>query len=162
MWSFKWPTQFATQGIEMLEMRAIVLKIQGREAEISPLGGGGCGHCNSEGGCGSGKLTKMFCSSQPRSFIVLNQAQAKVGDEVLISLPEGSLLHSSWRMYLLPLLFMLAAGFLGVSFAHDTTTRDGYALIGAMIGLVSGFAVGKYWPDSKDSRAIVQSVVVRS
>lgn len=143
----------------MLEMRAIVLKIQGREAEISPLGGG-CGNCNSEGGCGSGKLTKMFCSSQPRSFIVLNQAQAKVGDEVIISLPEGSLLHSSWRMYLLPLLFMLAAGFLGVSFAHDAATRDGYALIGALVGLGCGFAVGKYWPASNESRAIVQSVVV--
>lgn len=147
----------------MLEMRAIVLKIQGREAEISPLGGGGCGHCSREGGCGSGKLTKLFCSSQPRSFIVLNQAEAKVGDEVIISLPEGSLLHSSWRMYLLPLLFMLGTGFLGVSFAHDATTRDGYALIGALIGLGGGFAVGKYWPASDDSRAIVQSVVaVRS
>ncbi len=144
----------------MLEIRAIVLKIQGREAEISPLSGGGCGNCNSEGGCGSGKLTKMFCSSQPRSFIVLNQAEAKVGDEVIISLPEGSLLQSSWRMYLLPLLFMLGAGFLGVSFAHDAATRDGYALIGALFGLGGGFAVGKYWPASNDSRAIVQSVVV--
>jgi positive regulator of sigma E activity len=144
----------------MLEMRAIVVRIQGREAEISPLGGGGCGHCNSEGGCGSGKLTKMFCSSQPRSFIVLNQAEAKVGDEVIISLPEGSLLHSSWRMYLLPLLFMLGSGFLGVSFAHDAATRDGFALIGALIGLGSGFAVGKYWPAASSSRAIVQSVVV--
>lgn len=144
----------------MLQMRAMVLSIKGQEAEISPLGGGGCGHCDSAGGCGSGKLTQMFCSSQPRSFIVLNQAQAKVGDEVIISLPEGSLLHSSWRMYLLPLLFMLAAGFLGVSFAHDAATRDGYALIGALVGLGGGFAVGKYWPASNDSRAIVQSVVV--
>ncbi len=144
----------------MLEMRAIVLKIQGREAEITPLGGGGCGHCNSEGGCGSGKLTKMFCTSQPRSFNVLNQAEAKVGDEVIISLPEGSLLYSSWRMYLLPLIFMLGAGFIGVSFAHDAVTRDGYALIGALIGLGGGFAVGKYWPVARDSRAIVQSVVV--
>lgn len=143
----------------MLEMRAIVLSVKGREAEISPLGGGGCGHCNSEGGCGSGKLTKMFCSSQPRSFIVLNEANAKVGDEVNISLPDGSLLHSSWRMYLLPLLLMLGSGFIGASYATDATTRDGYALIGSLIGLLLGFALGKFLPHSNDSRAVVQSVV---
>ncbi len=144
----------------MLEMRAIVLRLKGREAEISPLGGGGCGNCNSEGGCGSGKLTKMFCSSQPRSFIVLNQADAKVGDEVNITLPEGSLLYSSLRMYLLPLLLMIGAGFFGVSFATDAATRDGYALIGSVVGLMLGFALGKFMPYSNGSRAVVQSVVV--
>lgn len=143
----------------MLEMRAIVLSVKGREAEISPLGGGGCGHCNSEGGCGSGKLTKMFCSSKPRSFIVLNVANAKVGDEVNISLPDGSLLHSSWRMYLLPLLLMLGSGFIGASFATDVVTRDGYALIGSLAGLLLGFSLGKFMPSSNDSRAVVQSVV---
>lgn len=143
----------------MLEMRAIVLSVKGRDAEISPLGGGGCGHCSSEGGCGSGKLTKMFCSSQPRSFLVHNQADAKVGDEVNISLPEGSLLHSSWRMYLLPLLCMFTAGFMFATFATDATSRDGYALVGSLVGLVVGFAIGKFLPFSDDSRAVVQSVV---
>lgn len=144
----------------MLEMRAIVLKVKGREAEISPLGGGGCGHCNSEGGCGSGKLTKMFCSSQPRSFLVLNQADAKVGDEVNIALPEGSLLYSSLRMYLLPLLSMFAVGFLGATLAIDTSTRDAYALIASLVGLMIGFALGKFLPFANASRAVVQSVVV--
>lgn len=143
----------------MLEMRAVVLSVSGREAEISPLGGGGCGHCNSEGGCGSGKLTKMFCSSQPRSFIVLNQAEAKVGDEVNVAIPDGSLLSSSLRMYLLPLLFMFVSGFVGVTFATDTTSRDGYALLASLAGLVVGFAVGKFLPLSSASRAVVQSVV---
>jgi positive regulator of sigma E activity len=102
----------------------------------------------------------MFCSSQPRSFIVLNQADAKVGDEVNITLPEGSLLYSSLRMYLIPLLLMIGAGFVGVSFATDAATRDGYALIGSLVGLMLGFALGKLLPYSKDSRAVVQSVVV--
>jgi sigma-E factor negative regulatory protein RseC len=147
------------QGSEMLEMRAIVLSVKGCEAEISPLGGRGCGHCNSEGGCDSGKLTKMFCSSQPRSFIVLNQAEAKVGDEVNVALPDGSLLHSSLRMYLLPLLFMFVAGFVGAAFATDTASRDAYALAASLAGLMIGFAVGKFLPLSSASRVVVQSVV---
>jgi len=101
----------------------------------------------------------MFCSSQPRSFIVLNQAEAKVGDEVNVAIPDGSLLSSSLRMYLLPLLFMFVSGFVGVTFATDTTSRDGYALLASLAGLVVGFAVGKFLPLSSASRAVVQSVV---
>jgi sigma-E factor negative regulatory protein RseC len=144
---------------EMLEMRAIVMNIRGDEAEISPLGGGGCGHCDSTKGCGSGNLSKMFCSSQPRSFLVRNQAGARVGDEVSVSLPEGVLLLSSWRMYLLPLLLMLGGGLLGAAFAGETSGRDGYALLGSMIGLVSGFLWGRISSASDKPQAVVQSIV---
>jgi len=142
----------------MLEMRAVVLSIRGEQAEISPLGGG-CGHCSSAGGCGSGKLSQVFCSSQPRSFLVLNQAGAQVGDEVNVSLPDGVLLRSSWRIYGLPLVLMLGGGLIGASFAGDAASRDSSALIGSVLGLLSGFAWGKISTSADSPRAIVQSVV---
>lgn len=142
----------------MLEMRAVVLSIRGEEAEISPLGGG-CGHCNSAGGCGSGKLSQMFCSSQPRAFLVRNQAGAQVGDEVNVSLPDGVLLRSSWRMYLLPLLLMMGGGLIGASFAGETASRDSFALFGSVLGLLSGFAWGKFLSSVDSPRAVVQSIV---
>jgi sigma-E factor negative regulatory protein RseC len=143
---------------EMLEMRAIVMSIRGDEAEISPLGGG-CGQCDSVNGCGSNKVSQMFCSSQPRKFLVRNQLGAHVGDEVSVSLPEGVLLRSSWRMYLLPLLLMLGGGLIGASLAGETASRDGYALIGSMIGLVSGFVWGKISSAADRPQAVVQSIV---
>lgn len=142
----------------MLETRAIVLSVKGGEAEISPVGGG-CGQCEREGGCGSGKLSKMFCSSEPRSFLVSNQAGARVGDEVNIALPAGSLLRSVSRMYLLPLVLMLVGGGIGTSMAIDLVTRDGLALTGASLGLLSGFALGKYLPMLQESKAVVLSIV---
>ncbi len=143
----------------MLEMRAIVMSVRGDEAEISPLGGGGCGHCDSEKGCGSGKLTKMFCSSEVRKFLVRNELGAQVGDEVNVSLPEGALLLSSWRMYLLPLLLLLGGGLMGASLAGETASRDGYALMGAMVGLVSGFVWGRFSSTSDKPQAVVQSII---
>jgi len=142
----------------MLEMRAIVLSIRGEEAEISPLGGG-CGHCNSAGGCGSGKLSQMFCSSQPRTFLVRNQAGAQVGDEVNVSLSDGVLLRSSWRIYGLPLLLLLGGGLIGASFAGETASRDSFALFGSVLGLLSGFAWGKFLSSVDSPRAVVQSIV---
>lgn len=144
----------------MLEMRAVVLSIQGERAEISPLGGGGCGHCDSVNGCGSKNLSKMFCSNQPRTFQVHNPVGAVVGDEVNVSLPDGILLSSSWRMYLLPLLLMLGCGLIGASQAVGAEQRDGFALVGSLLGLGGGFAWGKF--ASKDNRpqAVVQSIVL--
>lgn len=143
----------------MLEMRAIVLSISGEEAEISPVGGGGCGHCNSEGGCGSGKLSQVFCSSKVRRFVVRNQAGACVGDEVNVSLPDGVLWRSSWRMYVLPLLLMLGGGLLGASFAGASENRDGLALLGSLFGLLSGFVWGGFSSADRTPQAVVQSIV---
>jgi sigma-E factor negative regulatory protein RseC len=142
----------------MLEMRAVVLSVRGDEAEISPLGSG-CGHCSSVGGCGSGKLSQMFCSSEPRTFLVRNQVRAQVGDEVSVVLPDGVLLRSSWRMYGLPLLLLLMGGLVGISLAGETVGRDGSALIGSAVGLLSGFAWGKISSPARGPEAVVQSIV---
>jgi sigma-E factor negative regulatory protein RseC len=128
----------------MLEMRAIIIRVQGDEASVQPLGSGGCGHCDSEGGCGSGSLSKLFCSSKPRRFTVRNKVCAKVGDEVLVSLPDGILFRGAVKMYLVPLALLMAGGSLGVGLANEAGTRDAYAVVGAIAGLLSGFVIAKF------------------
>jgi sigma-E factor negative regulatory protein RseC len=142
----------------MLEMRAIVVQVQGEEASVQPLGTGGCGHCDSEGGCGSGTLTKLFCSNKPRHFKVRNQARAKVGDEVQVSLPDGVLLRGAARMYLLPLVLLLAGGIAGVSLASEAALRDAYAVAGAVIGLLLGFILARLAP-FRVGQAVASSIV---
>lgn len=126
----------------MLEIRAVVVSVQGKQAEIVPSSGGGCGQCDSAGGCGSSKLSQMFCSSsEARKFVVQNPSDAKVGDEVEVSLPDGILLRSTWRVYGLPLLLLLSGGLLGSVLAGETASRDFCALGGA----VSGFLLAIIW-----------------
>lgn len=141
----------------MLEIRAVVLHVRGDDALVQPLGGGGCGHCSSEGGCGSGALSKVFCADKPRSFEVRNEACAKVGDEIQIALPDGVLLRGVVKMYVLPLILLLAGGFSGVYLAGDTILRDVYAVAGAIAGLASGFLVAKLLPGG--GRAVAISIV---
>lgn len=127
----------------MLETRAIVVHVQDNEALVETKGGIGCGNCNSETGCTSGKLSQLFCS-KPRQFKVQNQAQAAIGDEVQIVLPDGVLLRSSILMYVMPLTLLLAGGMLGAHFASGAEARDGLATLGSLSGLVAGFVLAKW------------------
>ena len=141
----------------MLEMRAIVVYVQADEASVQALSGG-CGHCSSEGGCGSGTLSKVFCSTKPRHFKVRNDACARVGDEVQVSLPDGMLLRGAVLMYVMPLLLLLIGGISGAGLAGESSSRDGYAVAGALFGLLSGFALAKLSP-FKAGRAVASAIV---
>jgi len=127
----------------MLETRAIIIKVQGSEALVEAKGGGGCGHCDSEKGCGSGKISQLFCS-KPRQFKVQNASHANVGDEVQVVLADGVLLRSSMLMYVLPLSLLLSGGMLGAHWAHDGASRDGYAALGSLLGLLGGFVLARW------------------
>lgn len=141
----------------MLEMRAIVTGVGNDEATVQVMGGG-CGHCNSEGGCGSGTLSKLFCSTKPRRFVVRNQVRAKVGDEVQVSLPDGILLRGALKLYVLPLALLLAGGIAGAALSSEGVSRDIYAVSGAVAGLLSGFAIAKL-SSSGAGRAVATSIL---
>ena len=143
----------------MIEMRAIVIQLHGEEASVKPIGTGGCGHCDSEGGCGSGTLTKVFCSNNARNFSVRNEVGASVGDEVQISIPDGVLLRGAIKMYVLPLMLLLAGGIVGVSLAGSmAAARDAYAVAGAIMGLLLGFVFARFSP--RAGRAVASSIVM--
>lgn len=129
--------------MNMLETRAIIVHVSGDDALVESKGGLGCGNCDSVQGCSSGKLSQLFCS-KPRQFKVKNVANANVGDEVRVTLPEGVLLRSSILMYLVPLVLLLGGAMSGVLWAGEATNRDGYALAGALFGLATGFLLAKW------------------
>ncbi len=130
----------------MIEMRAIVIQLHGGDASVQPIGTGGCGHCDSEGGCGSGTLTKVFCGNKPRQFKVRNDVSAKIGDEIQVSIPDGVLLRGAIKMYVLPLILLLAGGIAGVSMAGEGAGSDAYAAAGAVAGLLLGFVLARLSP----------------
>ncbi|MDR0480788.1 MAG: SoxR reducing system RseC family protein [Gallionellaceae bacterium] len=125
----------------MIETKAIVIKIEGRDALVEASPDGGCGQCDTAGGCG--KLSRMMCS-KPRHFRVSNDIDAHAGDEVRITVADGVLLRSALMLYVLPLALVLIGGFLGTALASDTAARDGYAATGALIGLAAGFSLAKW------------------
>lgn len=121
----------------MLETRAIVVHRDAQTTQVRANAASGCSACNGKG-CGSGKLTQLFCS-KPRQFVVDNRIDAGVGDEVIVSVPDGSVLRGISLVYLLPLLLM----FSGAAAGSLAGSGDGLAAAGAVVGLLAGFALAK-------------------
>ncbi len=119
----------------MLETRAIVIQSYADSAEVIGSGGSGCSACDGRG-CGSKKLTQLFCS-KPRQFKVDNRIHADVGDEVVVCVPDGAVLRGVGRVYLLPLVFMFSGALLAGQ-------SDAHAAAGALSGLLVGFLLAKW------------------
>jgi sigma-E factor negative regulatory protein RseC len=130
----------------MLESRAIVVEWNEEEGQaiVEPVQGGSCGFCNGGSGCGSSKLSQLFCI-RPRRFRVRNTIKAHIGEEVQVSVADGILLRSAAILYGLPMLFLFGGALMGSSWMGSTANQDAGAAVGAVIGLVAGFLVAKYF-----------------
>ena len=129
----------------MLETRAVVVETDTLYAQVVASGGNGCSACDGKG-CGSGKLTQLFCS-RPRRFKVDNRIHAGVGDEVIVAVHDGAVLRGIGLVYLLPLVLLFA----GAASAGQLGLGDAYAAVGALSGLVIGFALAR-WLSIRGSR----------
>jgi sigma-E factor negative regulatory protein RseC len=133
----------------MLETRAVIVQIEGRHAFVQASQANGCEQCSGKG-CGAGKLSQLFCS-KPRQFQVDNSINAGIGDEVIVSVAEGSVLRGISVVYLLPLLLLVMGAMLGNSWVGQAGQQDGYAAVGAILGLAAGFVIAK-WISTRQNR----------
>jgi sigma-E factor negative regulatory protein RseC len=125
----------------MLETRAVVVSVHGKSALVRADQGNGCGQCNGKG-CGTGKLSQLFCD-KPRQFQVDNPINARVGDQVIVSVSDGAVLRGIGLLYGLPLLLLIVAASLGSALGSQGGYSDGYAALGALVGLVGGFILAR-------------------
>jgi len=143
----------------MLETHAVVVQLLDKPfVLVQASKGGGCGQCDGQG-CGASKLTQLFCS-KPRQFKVDNRINARVGDEVVVSVVEGAVLRGIGLVYLLPLVLLFAGAALASGLAVQDAQRDGYAALGALSGLIVGFVFAR-WVSSKKARGEDQPYIAR-
>ncbi len=89
-----------------------------------------CGKCGDKGGCGKPQ-------AGPRRYAVRNTIGARVGDPVILSVPQGAVLKAAALSYLMPLVFVI-----GGAAAASSLLGDGMPAVGgAALGLVVGLAV---------------------
>ena len=118
----------------MIEQQAIVLKIRDDLADIKVENSNGCQGCELSGGCGMGSLGRLF-GVRTRSFSIPNRQKLKVGDRIIVGLPENYFMAAGFLIYLLPLgtLFVSA---LMVNYLFDGS--EWMNVLGAFMGLAAG------------------------
>lgn len=140
----------------MIETRAIVVRTNGSEATVEPMHAGGCGHCGGGNSCGSNKLAALV-RGRPRQFCARNDANARVGDEVRVSMTDGMLLRSALLLYGLPLALLFVGAFVGVLWEGG----DVGAVVGAAIGLALGFLAARLSVARHGATPAVEPVIIR-
>jgi len=114
----------------MLEQHARVVHCSEQGVWVKASDPIGCGVC-AGGGCTSRRIAELFQRS-PRQYQVESRFPVAIGDEVIVGLPNGSLLHSTLHLYGLP----LAAVLLGAGLSQWVWANDVGAVAGALVGLL--------------------------
>ncbi|MBK9956921.1 MAG: SoxR reducing system RseC family protein [Rhodocyclaceae bacterium] len=104
----------------MTEHEAVVMRLDGDHAWLDVAVASGCSSCT-QGGC-AGRAKR-------RPQRVRNTVGARVGQRVIVSVPEGAVLRATLWSYGLPLMLMLLGAASGLTLAGDA---------GAVAGTVAG------------------------
>ena len=154
----------------MLTETARVVAIETESLWVETIRKSTCGTCAAQKGCGHGLLNRFGDGKGKRGYVrVLQSAQlaatdCRIDDQVLIAIPEEIILRGSLVVYMLPLFSMLLGAVLGTSFYP--ADHDGFALTGALLGLLLGFAAvrmhARYHRNNQDYQpTLLEKVVVR-
>jgi len=124
----------------MIEQQGQIVSISQDSVAVRLGGNPGCPACDAGKGCGAGIFGRLL-NRKPVVLDLIDGLDSRVGQSVIVGLPETLLLRLVYRLYLLPLL----GGLAGAALGHYITLRngagdaivDGVALLGAILaGLI--------------------------
>jgi sigma-E factor negative regulatory protein RseC len=126
----------------MIETPATVVGLGPGVAWVETVRQSACGHCESARSCGTSVLAKLF--GAPRSRLQIPDAHGlRVGEQVVIGIPDGTLVRASVVAYLLPLAALVAAAALATALGASDGVVASIGLAGLGVGLwLSGLLTG--------------------
>ena len=127
----------------MLEQQGQVTAAAGGRISVRLGGRSGCAVCDAGRGCGAGVFGRLL-RRRPLVLDFENHLDVRVGQAVVVGVPEAWFLKLTARFYLVPLL----AGLGGAAFGHHVSVmmeaepvlRDLAALAGAIAAIVAAVA----------------------
>lgn len=129
----------------MLEQDATVVEIDDGIVWVESISRSSCSQCSSSS-CATSVISKLF--GLKRNLLRMeNKLQAKVGDQVIIGIPDNVLVKASIWAYLVPVLSMLLVTLMAVM----QGAGDAVQVLSALSGLALGFMlVGRMTRSTKN------------
>lgn len=126
-----------------MEALARVREVDAKRALLAcEASAAGCGRCAGGGGCALRRLSAGRSALLAVPRLAPGGELLSVGSRVTVAVGEGELLRASGRAYLPPLAGLLA----GPVLARELLAGgDGWLLLGAVAGLVAGWAAARTW-----------------
>lgn len=113
-----------------------VVAVRGNQVWVQTIRTSACQQCAARHGCGQKALASVT-GGRANRILVANSVAARVGDEVVIGIPEEALLGASFLAYAVPLLGLVAGSLAGHAMGGS---GDLPALAGGIAGLAAGLA----------------------
>ncbi|MDQ6958163.1 MAG: SoxR reducing system RseC family protein [Mariprofundaceae bacterium] len=139
-----------------MEQAVIVVDVVNNEALVRGRRASACGQCAGKSACGTlGSWVERFSEMR-----VSNPLGARVGDEVIVSVPDGVFLRVAMRLYGMPMLGFFAMGFFAryLAFRFDMASPELWAAGGALTGMIAVFA---WLRQASDEQAASDASIVR-
>jgi sigma-E factor negative regulatory protein RseC len=132
----------------MIEQQGQVVAVSDVLASVRLGGSAGCTACDTGHGCGAGIFGRLL-RRKPAILELENPIEARVGQAVVVGLPESVFLRLVFRFYLLPLL----AGLAGMVFGHYLSVQnqagpiltDGFAFLGGIVAVAIALVWNRKW-----------------
>ncbi|MBK1705737.1 SoxR reducing system RseC family protein [Halochromatium glycolicum] len=128
----------------MIEENAVVVAAEAGIIEVEIHRRASCNACSARSGCGVSLLDRVL-GRRPQRLVLANKLDARVGDEVVIGIPEGALLKAAVAAYMLPLLGLLSGGIIGDLLVNDASVGEALPLLGGLIGLGIGLLGTRFY-----------------
>lgn len=127
----------------MIEQQAVVIECLEDVAEVEAVRASSCGACSVNGACGTSLLDRVL-GRRPLRLTVANVVGARVGDRVVIGVPEAALLRAATAAYLMPLLGLIAGAIVGQEAALLLSAEE-LAAAASLLGGAGGFVAALHW-----------------
>jgi len=145
----------------MIEEQAEVVAINGDQLVLQAQTQSACGSCSASQGCGTSLLSKVVGRKFTR-FQAINNVNARVGDFVVVGIPEDALLKGSLVMYVVPVFAMMIFAILAdISFVESLQHRDLMIAVSAIMGLLSGSLLSRWYFQRRSSVQFFSPVILR-
>lgn len=139
----------------MVEAQGQVVKLDDDFIWVETEIKSGCNQCSAKSGCGTGVLSVVLGKRRPQ-LRVKNSLDVKVGEAVIVAVEDNGIVTGSLLLYLLPLFMMILGAAIG-----DAVSGEGWAIILAVVGLVSGFLVARILSSGATITNQLRPVLVR-
>jgi sigma-E factor negative regulatory protein RseC len=131
----------------MIEEQVVITSIDQGGAWVEGMQQSACGSCSAKAGCGQHTMTQLgrkvtlWLPLEHLSEEHLSDTVSfKVGQQVVVGLPEGAILRSTVVLYGVPLIALV----LGAIIGHWAWGEVGSILM-SVVFMLSGFKLAQYW-----------------
>jgi len=124
----------------VIEEKATVFDVVGQFVWIETQRKTTCGTCAAEKSCGSAVLQKVMAGKRTR-LRVFSDIDVRVGESVIVGIPENVLVKGSFAVYAVPLVVMFITLIIGASSCWLLAIEfsENLQILLGMSGLLGGF-----------------------